>query len=165
MKTLFLLRHAKTVPVAAGMVDFERSLTPQGEADARQVGQFIQQRQLKIDQVISSPAARAKNTTGLVLDASGLDVDVQYDRRMYEADPQLMLDIVSEVDTSRESILLVGHNPAMEDFVRGLTGKVEAISTASLAQIDSEVDNWYDLAPGKCELKWLHRPLPFAPPV
>jgi phosphohistidine phosphatase len=135
------------------VVDFERALTPQGEADARQVGEYIQRCQLKIDQVISSPAIRARQTTGAVMQAAGLPLEVNYDRRMYEADPQLMLDIVSELDASHEAILLVGHNPAMEDFVRGLTGQVESMSAASLVQLQSEVDAWTDLRPGTCELK------------
>lgn len=158
MKTLFLLRHAKSIPAAPGLLDFDRTLTPQGEADARQVGEYIQRRQLKIDQVISSPAIRAKQTTGAVMQAAGLNSEVYYDRRMYEADPQLMLDIVSEVDSNQDSILMVGHNPAMEDFVRGLTGRVESMSAASLAQLDCEVTQWTELGPGKCELKLLAKP-------
>ena len=158
MKTLFLLRHAKTAPAPAGVPDFDRILTPQGETDSRQVGGYIKRQQLKIDQVVSSPANRARGTTALVLEAAGLVVEVQYDRRMYEADPQLMLDVVSESDSSHDSILLVGHNPAMEDFLRGLTGRVESMSAGGLAQIDSEVTSWTDLGPGKCELKLLLGP-------
>jgi phosphohistidine phosphatase len=158
MKTLFLLRHAKTAPAVPDVVDFDRTLTPQGETDARQIGEYIKRQQLKIDQVISSPANRARGTTALVMEAAGLDVEVQYDRRMYEADPQLMLDIVSESDSGHDSILLVGHNPAMEDFLRGLTGRVESMSAAGLAQIICEVTDWTELRPGKCELKSLANP-------
>jgi phosphohistidine phosphatase len=158
MKTLFLLRHAKTAPATPGVVDFDRTLTPQGETDARQVGEYIQRQQLTIDQIISSPANRARGTTALVMEGAGLDLDVQYDRRMYESDPQLMLDIVSESDLTHDYILLVGHNPAMEDFLRGLTGRVESMSAGGLAQIVSEVTDWTELGPGKCELKLLLSP-------
>ncbi|HLE61551.1 MAG TPA: histidine phosphatase family protein [Pyrinomonadaceae bacterium] len=158
MKTLFLLRHAKTAPATAGALDFDRILTPQGETDSRLVGEYIERKQLKIDQVVSSPANRARGTTALVLEAAWLVVEVQYDRRMYEADPQLMLDIVSESASSHDSILLVGHNPAMEDFLRGLTGRVESLSAGGIAQIESEVTSWTELGPGKCELKLLLSP-------
>jgi phosphohistidine phosphatase len=158
MKTLFLLRHAKTIPAAPGMPDFDRALTPQGEVEARQVGEYIRRRHLKIDQVISSPAVRAKQTIGAVIEAAGLSPAVSYDRRMYEADPQLMLDIVTEVDSSQDSILMVGHNPALEQFVRGLTGRAESMSAASLARLESEVTTWTEVGPGNCELKLLANP-------
>jgi phosphohistidine phosphatase len=155
MKRILLLRHAKALPVARGLIDFERGLTEQGSDDAKLVGEYLQSRQVQIDLVISSPANRAKQTAGLVVWSAGLNVDVIYDRRIYEADPQMLLDIISEVDIHRNSVLLVGHNPSMEDFLRGLTGQDERMSTASLAQIQCDVDVWADLAPGKCVLKSL----------
>jgi phosphohistidine phosphatase len=155
MKRILLLRHAKAVPIARGLIDFERSLTEQGSDDAKLVGEYLQSRQVQIDVVISSPANRAKETAGLVVWSAGLTVDVIYDRRIYEADPQMLLDIVSELDARRSSVLLVGHNPAMEDFLRGLTGRDERMSTASFAQIQSDVEAWTELTLGKCALKSL----------
>ena len=153
MKKILLLRHAKALPIARGLIDFERGLTEQGSDDAKLVGEYLQSRQVQIDLVISSPANRAKETAGLVVWSAGLSVDVIYDRRIYEADPQMLLDIVSEVDVRRNSLLLVGHNPSIEDFLRGLTGRDERMPAASLAQIQCDVEAWTEVAPGKCVLK------------
>jgi phosphohistidine phosphatase len=153
MKRILLLRHAKAVPIARGLIDFDRGLTEQGSDDAKLVGEHLQSRQTQVDLVISSPANRARETAGLVIWSAGLTVDVIYDRRIYEADPQMLLDIVSELDPRRNSVLLVGHNPAMEDFLRGLTGKDEKMATASLAHVQSDVEAWAEVGPGNCVLK------------
>ncbi len=158
MKTLFLLRHAKTEHAAPGIEDFDRKLTPQGSADGLRVGAYLKQCEPTVEQIISSPAIRARETTELVKQAAGLDLEVQYDRRMYEADPQLMLDIVSEGDAALSCILLVGHNPAMEDFLRGLTGQLVSLSAGSLAQVESPETNWIDVKPGNCKLKFALSP-------
>ena len=153
MKRILLLRHAKALPIARGLNDFERGLTEQGSDDCKLLGEYLQSRQITIDLVISSPANRAKETAGLVVWSAGLSVEVIYDRRIYEADPQMLLDIISEIEPHRNSVLLVGHNPSMEDFLRGLTGRDEKMSTATLAQIQSDVESWTDLSPGNCVLK------------
>lgn len=158
MKTLFLLRHAKTEHAAPGVPDLDRKLTPQGSADALRVGEYLKQSEPTVEQIISSPAIRARETTELVQQAAGLDFEVQYDRRMYEADPQLMLDIVSESEAGLSCILLVGHNPALEDFVRGLTGQLVSLSAGSLAQVESLKSNWIEVKPGNCTLKFALRP-------
>jgi phosphohistidine phosphatase len=164
MKTLFLLRHAKSFPVARGVVDIDRALTEDGSEDAKRIGEYLKDKQFPIDIVVSSPATRARETAGLVVWAAGLTVDIQYDRRVYEADPQLLLDVVSELDWRNESVLLVGHNPAMEDFMRGLTGRSEPMATAALARVKCDVDKWSDVVPGKCVLGALvnARDLPIA---
>jgi phosphohistidine phosphatase len=164
MKTVFLLRHAKSLPVTRGVVDFDRALTEGGSEDAKRIGEYLKAKQFPIEIVVSSPATRARETAGLVVWASGLSVDIQYDRRVYEADPQLLLDVVSELDWRSESVLLVGHNPAMEDFMRGLTGRSEPMSPAALAQINCDVDKWTDVVPGECVLRALVNPreLPIA---
>jgi phosphohistidine phosphatase len=158
MKTVFLLRHAKSLPITRGVVDSDRALTEEGSEDAKRIGEYLKAKQFPIEIVVSSPATRARETAGLVVWASGLSVDIQYDRRVYEADPQLLLDVVSELDWRSESVLLVGHNPAMEDFMRGLTGCSEPMSPAALAQIKCDVDKWTDVVPGECVLQALVNP-------
>jgi phosphohistidine phosphatase len=152
MKTVFLLRHAKSSPIARGVVDFERELTEQGSEDAKLIGEYLQAKKFPIHIVVSSPAARARETAGLVVWSAGLTIDVRYDRRVYEADPQMLLDVISELDSRNESVLLIGHNPAIGDLLRGLTGNVETMSPASLAQITCDVEKWADVTPGNCSL-------------
>jgi phosphohistidine phosphatase len=153
MKTLFLLRHAKSIPSEPGGSDFDRTLTEQGSRDAEMVGQYLGGRQRKIDLVISSPAKRARETTELVLHAAQLAVDVRYDRRIYDATSQDLLAVISEFDPQLESIMVVGHNPSMEDLLRSLTTRKESMSAAALAEIDIEGDGWNNEIAGNCALK------------
>ncbi len=153
MKTLFLLRHAKAIPSEPGGSDFDRTLTEQGSRDAEMVGQYLGGRQLKIDLVISSPAKRARETTELVLHGARLAVDVRNDPRIYDATSQDLLAVISESDPQLQSIMVVGHNPGMEDLLRSLTGRSESMSTAALAEIDIDADGWSNVIAGDCTLK------------
>jgi len=153
MKTLFLLRHSKTIPLEPGMSDFDRRLTQQGSRDADMLGQHLLARQLKIDLVISSPAKRARETTDLVLRATEIAGEVRYDRRIYDATAGQLLTVISETEPQYETILLVGHNPGLEDLVRSLTGQVESLSTTALAEIVSDDNVWGLGVDGKWTLR------------
>jgi len=157
MKSLLLLRHAKTIPIEAGGFDFDRTLTERGIADATRVGRYIHEHQIRFEFVISSTAKRARQTTELVMKAAEINVEALYDRRLYEAGPQQLLEVVTTIDSQWESALLVGHNPGLEDLLRLLTGGSESMSTSTLALIDVAADDW-KLMPGICKLEWIITP-------
>ena len=158
MKKLLLLRHAKTEPLDPGGSDFDRVLTERGASDATRVGEYIQANAIKIDIVLSSSARRAVQTTELVTQAAGLKLSVQHDRQVYEGRAHELLVLLKGLDSRTDSVLVVGHNPAMEDLLRLLIGTVESMSAGTLAVLRLDGDEWTALAAGTCTLESIVRP-------
>ena len=142
MKTLFLLRHAKSSWKDDNLDDFERPLKKKGLGDAQLMGKLIRQREIGLDLVISSSAERARQTAQLVLMSAGLQVEVRYDDLIYEAGMRRLLTLVSRLDNHANSVMLVGHNPGFEDLLKTLTGEIHSMPTATLAGIEFDVDDW-----------------------
>jgi len=125
----------------------------QGSSDAEALGLHLRDGKSKIDLVISSPAKRARETTELVLSAAQLTNDVRYDPRIYEATSHDLLGVISEIEPQHQSAMVVGHNPGMEDLLRMLTGRLESMSTTTLAEIEIDTEAWSNVSAGKCILK------------
>jgi phosphohistidine phosphatase len=157
MKTLLLLRHAKADNAAPGSSDINRSLNERGKIEAQAIGTFIRKQNLAIELVLCSPAVRARETTELVLSAAEVTANVRYDQRIYEAGPHQLLEEISEVDENKSALLLVGHNPGMEELLRALTGREEPLATGTLAKIDFSFDVWSRVAEDKGSLEWINK--------
>jgi phosphohistidine phosphatase len=136
MKTLFLLRHAKAEDVGDGLPDFDRALNDRGRKEARAVGILIRKQNVRLDLVLSSPAVRARETTELVLGSAELVLEVHYDQRIYEAGPQRLLEVISQLEDEMSAVLLVGHNPGLGELLSLLTNRIEHMATGTLAKID-----------------------------
>jgi len=158
MKTLLLLRHAKSSKDDPALRDFDRPLNDRGKDDAKLIGRFMRERSISPDLLISSPAKRAQQTAELVMKAAGLTINVAFDERIYEADVHRLLVVVSQIEPSGNVVLLVGHNPGYEDLVEVLTGRTTRLPTASLAQIDLTVEEWNKVRAGAGKLKRLMTP-------
>jgi phosphohistidine phosphatase len=107
---------------------------------------------------LSSPAKRAKQTAVLVREVGAIEPEIQFDERIYEASPQMLAQIISELGEQADSLLLVGHNPGLEGLIRFLTGEVHPMPTAALAIIELNVENWATVAAECGTLKNLFRP-------
>lgn len=158
MKKLFLLRHAKAENLAPGSSDLERKLNESGRKQAQALALFLQEQNIKPDLVLCSPAARARETTEIVLATAGLPARVDYDQAMYEAGPTVLLQLISKIDNGANTALMVGHNPGTEELVRLLTNRAEQMSTCTLAEITFDTDDWSKVAPGHGTLEQLVRP-------
>lgn len=154
MRTLFTLRHAKSSWDDQGLADFDRPLNSRGIEAARFMGELIYTRGLTPQRIISSPAKRAKQTAVLVAEIGGVGSKVVYDDRIYEASSLALFNVVRELEDSLESVMIVGHNPGMEDLVRLLTGSAETLPTAALTKISLRIPRWsaLDVRCGKLEL-------------
>lgn len=148
MKTLMVLRHAKSSWDHPDLGDFDRPLNSRGRKNAPLVGREMRARGYHPEIVVASPAARAKATAELVLDASGFDADLSFEPRIYEASLSSLLYLVSGFDDVYQSILIVGHNPGFEGLVAALSGEYRRMATAALAVIDLEVEYWNDADQG-----------------
>jgi phosphohistidine phosphatase len=153
MKTLTLLRHAKSAwddPVAR---DFDRPLNPRGRRAARTIGREMHAQGLAFERVLASPAKRVVETLADVAEGYGSGLAPHFDKRIYLASKETLLDLVHEVGDGADRLLLVGHNPGLETLALMLTsgGDLRAelavkYPTATIAEISLPVERWADVA-------------------
>jgi phosphohistidine phosphatase len=149
MKSLLVLRHAKSSWENAELSDFERPLNKRGLEAAQLIGQEMFRLNLNIEIVLSSPAKRAKQTAILVKESCEIKREIRFEDGIYEASVMKLLHIVSEIDDKISSVLLVGHNPGLEELIRVLTEKAQVMPTATLAKLDLEIESWAKIT-AKC---------------
>ena len=142
MRTLYLLRHAKSSWKDETLRDFDRPLKGRGRRAAEQMGQVLAEEKLKSPLVISSPAVRARETTKLVLESAGLKVEPRFEERIYEADVRTLLAIVKAIPDSSGVAMMVGHNPGFEKLLDYLTGDSRHMPTCALAKIEFDTESW-----------------------
>ncbi len=145
MKTLLILRHAKSSWDNALLTDYERPLNKRGKQDAPRMGKLLREQDLVPDLIITSSAERALATAEAVALASGYEQEIRATRSFYHADPEAYLDVLRQLDDSLERVMVVGHNPGMEELLEELTGLWEQMSTAALAQISLPINQWSEL--------------------
>jgi phosphohistidine phosphatase len=168
MKRLILLRHAKSGwddPVAR---DFDRPLNARGMRAAKLIGQYANTQNMNIDHIVASPAVRVVETLDEFFAGFVRTIEPQWDRRVYLASSATLLDILRETAASIENLMLVGHNPGLEDLVLNLIPDdgsaplrelVEAkFPTASLVVMSWNGDDWCNLGKGPVSLESFTRP-------
>jgi phosphohistidine phosphatase len=145
MKTLLVLRHAKSSWSDPALDDHERPLNTRGRRDAPRMGELVREYGLIPDVVISSDAVRARLTAEAVVEAARYAGEILLDRRLYMAGPADILSLLRTVGDKAETVMIVGHNPGLEELVAQLTGEQQGLPTAALAQIVLPIDQWRDL--------------------
>lgn len=165
MKTLTLLRHAKSGwddPVAR---DFDRPLNPKGQRAAAMMGRHMKAEGLAFDHVLASPAVRVVETLVQVATGYGSDLAPAWDQRMYLASAGTLLDLVHDLPEGADRVLLSGHNPGLEELVLLLCAENplrDAVAvkfpTASLAEMRFDVSRWSGVTPGHGALVRFTRP-------
>lgn len=148
MKTLLLLRHAKSSWQDPGLEDHDRPLNPRGLRDAPRMGQLLRDRDLLPDLILCSSARRAQETAERVLESSGYDGELQIRRDLYHAGPATCLEVLGDLPEEIECVLLIGHNPGLEEVLDRLAGRYERMPTAALAHLALEIATWRDLKLG-----------------
>ena len=146
MKTLLILRHAKSSWDDAALPDHDRPLTERGKKDAKRVGQMLQEQGLLPDVVISSTARRALKTAKKVAKACGFGGDIEIDGRLYDAPPSRFIEVLREVGEQHATVLVVAHNPGSQELVQQLSGQAEPLPTAGWVELALELDAWQDLS-------------------
>lgn len=163
MKSLTLLRHAKSAWDDPATRDFDRPLNPRGRRAARAVGAEMKALGLTFDLVLASPARRVAETIAEVAGQCGIAPD--YDQRLYLASTAMLLDIVRHAPDPVDRLLLVGHNPGMEELALRLArrdvlrGEVEIkYPTGTVAEIQLPADHWADVEEGTGRIVRFIRP-------
>lgn len=163
MKTLLVQRHAKSSWKHPELSDHDRPLNKRGKRDAPRMGRLVAAQGLRPDVVVSSTARRARRTAEEVARHAGCEGVVQLDRRLYLASPDEIVDVVRGVAGSARRVMVVGHNPGLEDLVARLAGRRETLPTAALAALRLSIRSWTELTAstaGALAGPWRPRELP-----
>lgn len=145
MKTLLILRHAKSSWEDASLPDHDRPLSKRGKRDAPRMGRLLKEEGLRPDLILSSTAKRARRTAEAVAEECGYEDEVRLNRDLYAAGPEEILHVLKGLAEDPERVMVVGHNPGLEELVSGLTGEEERMPTAALAQVRLVIEAWNEL--------------------
>lgn len=163
MKTILILRHAKSdwsVPYEA---DFDRPLAKRGLKDAPRMGEVLALFQCVPDRILSSPATRAEQTAKLVAGACGYQRSIHWQDSFYGGGSHDFFAALQRLPDAIERPMLIGHNPTLEETVSLLLGRGGAgwneeysirLPTAGLVCIEVGISDWADLEPGDGTLRW-----------
>ena len=165
MPTLYLMRHAKSDWHSAAQADFDRPLNQRGANDAVRMGQWLNDQGLKPERLLASPAQRARQTVLAVADNLGLkESDVVFDKELYLADRATLLNALHAFPATTGSVLLVAHNPGLDELVGWLATEPPPLSdsgklmtTAAIAMFELPA-GWAKLRRGGGILQQLLRP-------
>lgn len=155
-RQIVLLRHAKSSWEDPLLEDFDRPLAKRGRSAARRIAEWLTRNKIRPLLVLCSPAARARQTLDLISDAIGSDAKVIYDKGLYLAEGDALLARIRAIDSHVGCLLVIGHNPGLQDLAVMLAssaGKreharlVEKFPTASVAWFSVDGAGWADIGP------------------
>lgn len=168
MKTLGIFRHAKSDWNDARARDFDRPLNARGRKGAALMGRHINSYGMRWGLIIASPAVRVAETIEVASRAAGSLVPVIWDRRIYLATSATLLDLLHEQQGNPATIMMIGHNPGLEDLIFDLVPDdnssplrdlvEDKFPTATFAVLELDVDRWADVTESSARLVHLTRP-------
>ncbi|WP_425613481.1 histidine phosphatase family protein [Anatilimnocola sp. NA78] len=159
MKTLLLLRHAKSSWKDSDLDDHDRPLNKRGKRDAPRMGQLLLDENLLPDLIVCSSAKRTRRTAELVSETSGYRGETRITGDVYEAWADRLLTTIQAFPAEASRVLLIGHNPGLEELLEAVTGNYRPLSTAALAWLEFPVDDWREInKENKAELKHVWQP-------
>ena len=162
MKTLLILRHAKSSWKHTDLADYDRPLKKRGLRDCHKIGHLLRVQNLVPQRILSSSAKRAHDTAERVADACGYENPIHFDRNFYAAGPTAYIEALRELDDNDVRVMIIGHNPGLEVLLEALTGEIERLPTAALAQVNLPIAHWRELEEcTECQLinLWVPRQL------
>ena len=171
MKRLYLLRHAKSSWDAPALADHDRPLAPRGRRAAEAIAQHLRNEGIAPELVLCSPSARTRQTLTAIARGLGEKADVRLESELYAASAATLLELLHELPDEVSSVMLIGHNPGIQDLAVSLAGGGPAIErmrskfpTAALATLELS-GSWSELAPERAELVAFVKPkdLPSTP--
>ena len=162
-RTLVLMRHAKSDWSNPSLGDSERTLNRRGRNDAPLVGNFMYDLIGTPDQIICSDAVRARETAKLVAESLKYKQNIIIEPQLYDSYPSVYLKVISNVTDNVKTLLIVGHNPIIEQLISILSANrpkdmSDHMSTAGVVCFTTVDYSWSDIEPGVWDMKWLATP-------
>lgn len=162
MKTLLLLRHAKSSWKDSDLDDHDRPLNQRGKRDAPRMGQLLRAEKLAPSFILTSSAKRCRKTAEHVIHECGYRGETRITGELYEAGVPQLCDLIAAVPAHCERLLVIGHNPSLEELLEQLTGSYTPLTTAALAQVELPLEAWREFGPatrGTLQQVWQPREL------
>jgi phosphohistidine phosphatase len=163
MKTLLILRHAKSSWGHPEQPDHERPLNKRGKHDAPRMGKLLREEDLVPDIIMSSTARRARETAERVIEASGFEGSMLLIPEFYHGSYETILELLRELPENADCVMVVGHNPELEEFIQELADEYARMPTAALAKVELPIQRWGELretVTGKLIKVWYPRENP-----
>lgn len=151
MKTLLLVRHAKSTSHFGNTSDFSRTLNDRGVRDAIEMGKRLYEKKVAIDLFVSSPAERAKTTAELFIRQYNRDFkEILYISELYHAASETFESVVATLDDSKENVAMFSHNPGITDYVNSLCEqKVINMPTGAVFSVCADINSWTEFSAAK----------------
>lgn len=164
MKTLYLMRHAKSSWEDHSLRDIQRPLNKRGHRDAPFMGRQLKSKGIFPQMIITSPALRALSTASYVAREINYPLSkINTNKRLYEADEEEILQVIKEVDPSIDHLLIVGHNPGLTDLAnRVSTDPIDNIVTAGIYSVQFDCLKWKDIGKSKARFHFYIYPKMFS---
>ncbi len=160
MKTLYLIRHAKSDWSDESLSDFDRPLNKRGMKDAPLMGSKLADKGIRPGLIIASPAVRAKTTAIAFAKALSYPLDsIRYDHALYASDIETILSIIRDVSDSVDTLFVFGHNPEFTECANYLSnGDIENIPTCGVVEMRLREDDWKSIGANSTELSGFYFP-------
>jgi phosphohistidine phosphatase len=156
LKTIYLLRHAKADKSLIN--DVGRDLSGKGRRQAESIGQWMLESGIMPGWIISSSAKRTKSTAKICSGQIGYQKSIRFEDSLYDAGSGTYLDIIAALNNKYDSVMMVGHNPAISAMVTILTGVHLDMSPCMLVCIETDLDEWSSVKDANGTLKWFQIP-------
>lgn len=158
--TLTLLRHAKSSWQDSTLADMERPLNKRGRRDAATMSVRLKDQGTTFKTIFSSPARRTRETiTRMLLTLPSQDTQLTFDRNLYTFERDELLQAIRRLDDTLNDVMIVGHNPAMHEALRWLTGApIATFPTCAAAQLTLDLPRWTKIRKGSAQLNWVLQP-------
>ena len=160
MKTIILVRHAKSSHSFGLSSDFDRPLNDRGFREASEMGKKLFDKKTIIDQFVSSPATRAKTTAELFVEAYDRKLkEIFFVPSLYHADPDGFSEVIHDLEDKYQHVALFSHNPGITDFASSLTdSEITHMPTSSVFAVTASVDTWKDFAQAEKNFLFFYKP-------
>lgn len=146
MKTLYIIRHAKSSWADPAASDFERGLNDRGKRDAPRMGKRLKEKELHPDLILSSPAKRALSTAKRIAEVLKYPREkIKTDATLYHADEDTILSAIRDIKDTHNIVLIFGHNPGLTDFVNAISSvqvNIDNVPTCGVVAFSFPVDSW-----------------------
>jgi phosphohistidine phosphatase len=163
MKTLYLVRHAKSDWSDASLDDFDRPLNKRGRNNAPLMGRVLREKGVNPDLIVSSPALRAITTAQVLAREIGYAQEkIVTNQQIYEASVKTLTKVISKQSASKETLMLVGHNPGLTAFANHVSDfNADNVPTTGVVCIQFAMDDWKNLESTTGKLVFFHYPKEF----
>lgn len=145
MKTVLMLRHAKSSWSNPGLADIDRPLNNRGKQDAPRMGTLLNEQDIVPDLILCSPARRARNTAQAVSENSSYEGEIETVPDFYPGDPYAFIETLMTLRDEYQNVMIVAHNPGLEELLYVLAGESARMPTSALAQVQLPLEAWRDL--------------------